>query len=431
MPLKAATESRRLRLSLFTVLYFIQGIPSGLFLISLPGWFASNGLGKLEIGKFIAFTTLPWSFKFFFAPLMDRFHFLKMGRRRPWIITTQLGILVSTILMAAVPDPLNNLWWLSFYGFLMNLFSSIQDLAVDGMSVDVLPQEDRATAQGFMVGGQAIGRTLVSAGGALILFRFGYFNFIMLTGIIAGLGMLFPVFVRERPGEALLPWTEGRPSEHALKFKIDGWIPLVKNLFRAMAIPSSLILILALFVHRLPVGITRTVYPVVIVQKLGWTNQQFSQLLSLANLAAALFAMLLGPFIVAKIGRLKTIYVTFGLVVFVYLSSGFFTGYWNEKWFMAGSAILSEALMVLSNVAFFAILMELCGKKVAATQFALYMALHNFGISGGAWLCGILEKSFTETQFFYLCAFFSIATIAIMLLPNLKRDREKLAALDA
>jgi PAT family beta-lactamase induction signal transducer AmpG len=196
MPLKAATESRRLRLSLFTVLYFIQGIPSGLFLISLPGWFASNGLGKLEIGKFIAFTTLPWSFKFFFAPLMDRFHFLKMGRRRPWIITTQLGILVSTILMAAVPDPLNNLWWLSFYGFLVNLFSSIQDLAVDGMSVDVLPQEDRATAQGFMVGGQAIGRTLVSAGGALILFRFGYFNFIMLTGIIAGLGMLFPVFVR-------------------------------------------------------------------------------------------------------------------------------------------------------------------------------------------------------------------------------------------
>src|SRR5262245_20194253 len=109
MMIKSAAESRALRLWLFTVLYFVQGIPSGFFLISLPGWFAQRGIGKAEIGGFIAFVTMPWAFKFIFAPLMDKFHFLKMGRRRPWIISTQLGIFVCTLLMAAVPEPLTNL----------------------------------------------------------------------------------------------------------------------------------------------------------------------------------------------------------------------------------------------------------------------------------------------------------------------------------
>ena len=150
--LKSAAESRPLRLSLFTVLYFVQGIPSGFFLISLPGWFAQHGLSKAEIGKFIAIVTMPWAFKFIFAPLMDKFHYLRMGRRRPWIITTQLGIFVCTLMMAFVPDPIANLSALAFYGFLVNLFSSIQDLAVDGMAVDLLPKEDQARAQAFMIG---------------------------------------------------------------------------------------------------------------------------------------------------------------------------------------------------------------------------------------------------------------------------------------
>src|SRR5687768_15855794 len=116
IPFKSAAESRTLRLYLFTVLYFVQGIPSGFFLISLPGWFAQHGLSKAEIGKFIAIVTMPWAFKFVFAPLMDKFHFLKMGRRRPWVLSTQLGILVCTVFMALVPDPIHNIRWLAFYG---------------------------------------------------------------------------------------------------------------------------------------------------------------------------------------------------------------------------------------------------------------------------------------------------------------------------
>ena len=427
---KSAAESRSLRLYLFTVLYFVQGIPSGFFLISLPGWFAQHGLSKAEIGKFIAVVTMPWAFKFIFAPLMDKFHFLKMGRRRPWIIGTQLGIFVCTVLMAFVPEPIRNLNTIALYGFLVNLFSSIQDLAVDGMAVDILPKEEQARVQGFMIGGQALGKTAASAGGSLILIAWGYPVFVLLTGIVAGIGMLFPLLVRERPGESLLPWTAGRPSPEALHLKIDRWGTLLRGLLKAFLVPSSIVLVLALFIHRIPVGITRTIYPVVTVQELGWTNPQYSQLLGFATLLSALVAMFIGMILVDRIGRLTTIFVTFAAVTLVFVASGYLTAWWPQRWFMSSSAISAEILIVLSNVAFYAIGMQLCWKRVAATQFALYMALNNLGVTAGAWLTSALEKHLSVPQFFYLAAFFSGLTIVIMALANVRRDEARVAGFD-
>jgi PAT family beta-lactamase induction signal transducer AmpG len=243
--------------------------------------------------------------------------------------------------------------------------------------------------------------------------------------------MLFPLLVRERPGESLLPWTAGKPSPEALQLKIDRWSTLLKGLLKAFLVPSSVVLVLALFIHRIPVGITRTIYPVVTVQELGWTNPQYSQLLGFATLVSALVAMFVGMILVDKIGRMTTIYATFGAVALVFLASGYLTVWWPQRWFMSSSAVLAEVLIVLSNVAFYAIGMQLCWKKVAATQFALYMALNNLGVTAGAWLTSALEKYLTVPQFFYLAAFFSGLTIVIMMLANVRRDEARVARFDA
>ncbi|HUR56979.1 MAG TPA: MFS transporter [Opitutaceae bacterium] len=420
----AAAESRSARLVLFTTLYFVQGIPSGFFLISLPGWFAQNGLSKGEIGGFIAIVTMPWAFKFVFAPIMDRVGFLKMGRRRPWIIATQLGIFACTLWMAFVPDPLHHLRLLSLCGFLVNLFSSIQDLAVDGMSVDLVPEHEQARVQAFMIGGQALGKTAATAGGALVLIAWGYAPFVVLTAIAAAIGMLFPLLIRERAGESLLPWTPGQASPEALKLQIGDWTTLLRELFGAFRVRASLIVVTALFIHRLPVGITRTVYPVVTVQKLGWSNGDYSNLLGFATLASAILAMCFGPWIVRRMGRLNAIHATFGAVVLLFLASGFFTALWPHRWFMSSSAILAEILVILSNVAFYAMCMQLCRKRVAATQFALYMALNNLGVTAGAWLTGRLERYLSEPQFFYLSAALSALVMVVLLAPRLGAEVE-------
>ena len=105
----ALSENTFLRYFNFIALYVAQGIPEGMAFFGIPAWMAMNGKTPGEIGSFVAAVGLPWSFKIIVAPLMDRFTYLPMGRRRPWVLFGQLGLMVSFIAMAYVPDPLNNL----------------------------------------------------------------------------------------------------------------------------------------------------------------------------------------------------------------------------------------------------------------------------------------------------------------------------------
>ncbi|MBK7038617.1 MAG: hypothetical protein IPH42_20380 [Bacteroidetes bacterium] len=121
----------------FIALYIAQGIPEGMAYFGIPAWMAMNGKTPGEIGSFVAAVGLPWSFKLVVAPLMDRFSFLPMGRRRPWVLIGQLGLIISFIAMAFVPDPLNNLWLLTLSGFSVACFGAFQDVATDGMAIDI------------------------------------------------------------------------------------------------------------------------------------------------------------------------------------------------------------------------------------------------------------------------------------------------------
>src|SRR4051794_12319289 len=116
-PIPSLTEHTVLRYINFIALYVAQGIPEGMAFFGIPAWMAMNGKTPGEISGFVVAVGLPWSCKMVVAPLMDRFSFLPMGRRRPWVLFGQLGLMMSFIAMAFVPDPLNNLKLLMAAGF--------------------------------------------------------------------------------------------------------------------------------------------------------------------------------------------------------------------------------------------------------------------------------------------------------------------------
>ena len=108
MNLKIPTlsESAFLRYFNFSALYFTEGLPQGMLYIGIPAWMAMQGKSATEIGGFAVATSLPWTFKFVIAPLMDRYTYLPMGRKRPWVLLGHLGLILSIIIFAFVPDPL-------------------------------------------------------------------------------------------------------------------------------------------------------------------------------------------------------------------------------------------------------------------------------------------------------------------------------------
>ena len=125
--LPSLSENSILRYFNFIALYFAQGVPEGMLFYGIPAWMVMNGNTPGEIAGFAVACGLPWSFKFIVAPLMDRYTYLPMGRKRPWVILGQIGLIASCIYMAYVPDPLNNLNQFMLAGFMVSFFGAFQD----------------------------------------------------------------------------------------------------------------------------------------------------------------------------------------------------------------------------------------------------------------------------------------------------------------
>ena len=136
------SSSPRTRYATGALAYFAQGIPKGLLHIALPAWLAVEGVPASGVAAFLGVIMLPWAFKLVVGPLMDHYEFLPMGKRRPWVLAMQAGMVLSLLALGWVDDPANQVGLLSALGFLVNSFTASQDVAVDGMSIDLVPIEE-------------------------------------------------------------------------------------------------------------------------------------------------------------------------------------------------------------------------------------------------------------------------------------------------
>ncbi len=224
------TQNATLRYLVFSALYISEGIPIGILFYAIPAWLAMNGKTPLEIASYMAVIIIPWTFKIVIAPLMDRYTILSMGRKRPWIIFGQLGLMISFLVFGFIPDPLDNLNMLMIAGFIVNIFGSIQDIAIDGMAVELIPLNQQARANGIMWGSRIIGQSLSLVIGTALINIVGFTNAISSMALIVIILILVPIYFRERPGEKLMPWTKGKPSEDSKKVQSKDWGSLLKNL---------------------------------------------------------------------------------------------------------------------------------------------------------------------------------------------------------
>jgi len=269
------TENAVLRYFSFAILYVAQGIPEGMTYFGIPAWLAMNGKTPSQIGSYAGFMALPWSFKILVAPLMDRFTFLPMGRRRPWVLVGQFGLMISFIFMAFVPDPLNNLNLLKASAFCISFFGAFQDVAVDGMAIDVVPIQQQARANGVMWGAKTIGISLSLVTGTWIINHISFRHAILFLSISVCMIMIVPLLVRERAGEKLLPWTKGKASPLVEKIQLENFAQIFKSLYRVFFLPSSFFLGVGFFVINMAFGLMDTLLPVFTIQGVGWSNQQY------------------------------------------------------------------------------------------------------------------------------------------------------------
>lgn len=275
------SQSARLRYASGAMLYFAQGMPKGLLNIAVPAWLATNGLGAAEIASYLAIIVLPWAFKLLSGPLMDRFEFLPMGNRRPWVLGAQLGLVISLCCLMLIDDPMSQLGMLTALGALINVFAATQDVATDGLAIDLVPETEHGRINASMSFGKSVGWAISAGASGTLLANYGLGVAGMVASVVCALVFVAFLFVREREGERILPWTQGRAAtEHR---EPPSFRSVFGRLNRVLWSRASWTMFAIMFLYGLTSGYGDALMPIAAVKLFGFTTEQWSQLVALVH----------------------------------------------------------------------------------------------------------------------------------------------------
>jgi len=253
----------------------------------------------------------------------------------------------------------------------------------------------------------------------------------LFLSVLISLILLVPLLFRERPGEKLLPWTQGAPSESALKIQLESLGQIFKSLFKVFLLPSSLFMGIAFFSFQIGNGLINALLPVFAIQEMGWTDEGYSHVFSVINISAGFLGMFAGGALADLFGkkRMMSIY----LVCMIMLVSGiaFTKAYWPRPFFIEGFIGVFYTFYVFLTIAGFATGMSLCWKRVAATQFTLYMAISNLGRAAGASLLGPLRNYLPWEYVILSFAVFAIGMLVMIQLLRLNKHMVSLEKLES
>ncbi len=431
------SENKTARMTTLCGLYVAQGIPWGFVTVTFAAWLAQpkHNLSTAQIGPMLAVATLPWSFKFLWGPLMDRFTIPSMGRRRPWIIFAQsMAILVLASMLLF--DDLPGMVWTSapdaspamkmifhlipgpLAGLILlaNVFVSLQDVAVDALAVDLLKEDERGVANGLMYGCSYLGTAIGGAGLGLVVSRYGIQAGLIGQAVLLSVIMLLPLLFRERPSTA--HGEDGgqvdRP-ELAVQDNMSGSV--FGDLWKSFRLKSTLLGAAIALGARIGIGVLTAVF-VDYLLKHGWTQEEYTSVMGGSALMLGLCGSVLGGFAADRIGAKQIIVVASLLLGGLWIGCGAWPPVVESKMLMKCLLNSQEFLLGMMSAALFSLFMTISWPRVAATQFTTYMALMNLSTTCGSYAAGQLSIHFDVQQLLVIAGLLQMA----MMIPVLFID---------
>lgn len=413
------SDSPRMRYATGSLMYFAQGIPAGLLAIAIPAWLASQGVSASQIASYLAVITLPWAFKLLSGPLMDRFEFLPMGRRRPWVLAAQSGLSLSLLALMLVERPAEQMGLLMLIGVLVNIFAATQDVAVDGMSIELTPVTEQGRLNGFMAFGKAVGWGTSSAVSGMLLVTFGLSITSIVAAAITGFVLLAFTLVLERDGERRLPWSSGEAASPPRPDRSFGSV--FSGINSVLWKRYSLIVSGIMLFDGLVAGYGRALMPIAAVKLFGYTTPQWSQLVAVMGLIGAVVALGFGP-LIDRFGAKRMLFVTVSLVaVHAFLIAGT-QQLWENTLYVRAMLSIWILLGPVVMVGVIALAMTICSTGISATQFAIYMSVANIGFSMGSKIYGMVAERSTYVDAYMLLGLFTVVPILMLFFHKHRHD---------
>lgn len=393
--LASSLGSPVLELGLLGSLYFSQGLPLGFFTQALPVMLREDEFTLGEIGL-TSMLAMPWGLKFLWAPFVDSTPLSRLGRRKSWIVPLQLGSALLLLGLAMSSLVLHSMPVLMAGVFLLNLIAATQDIATDGLALDVLAPSERGLANGLQVAGYRVG--MVVGGGALLILHdeLGSSGTFVAMAALTALATLPILLTRESERHHDREPVPAAKAPHFLRRPGTGRVLLVVVTYKAG--------------EAFATGMLRPYF-----SDLGLTLGDIGWLLGTVGFVSGLVGALLGGALANRLGRQRA------LVVFGLLQAATVAGYA----FMAASAPGLTTIYALcaaehlaggmATVALFTCMMDWCSVEQAASDYTVQASAVVIATGMATLLAGVSAQALGYANHFALASVLSLSAVAAVM----------------
>ena len=382
---------------------FACGVPLLLTTSVLQAWMTEEGVNLSVIGLF-SLVGLPYTLKFLWAPVFDRFALPLFGRRRGWMLVMQAALIVALVLLGRT-DPGNTPWLVALAAFLVTFFSASQDVVVDAYRREDLRDNELGLGSSLYVNGYRIGMLLAGSGGLILADHIGFRSVYLLMAASLLAGVVTTLLCRE-PDVA-----EGAPTS----FREAVVQPFVEYFSRDQALLILVFILLYKIGDQMASTMTTPLY-----LSLGFSKTQIGTVAKLFGFWATVAGGLAGGIVLLRVGIVRSLYM-FGFLQAV--STLGFT--WLA---LAGNSLPVLATVIafenlssgMGTSAYVAYMASLTNKRFTATQYALLSSFMGIPRVLASAPTGWLVETMGWAVFFLGCAL--IALPALLLLPRVTAE---------
>ncbi len=391
---------------------FSSGLPLALCGSTLQAWLTTAGASLQTLG-WLTLVGLPYTWKFVWAPFMDRFIVPFLGRRRGWIFLTQatlLGLILTLGHSAPATQPLR----IALLAFLLAFVSASQDIVIDAYRADLLPPHRRGPGAAASVLGY---RLAMLVSGALALILAGHWGWVRTYTLMAGLMGL----------SLLTTWRAPEPA-HREAGPISLRQAVVEPLREFLQRPQALTWLGVILLFKLGDAFAGALSSTFLIRGVGFSIVEVGMVNKGIGLMATLLGATLGGVLMTRWGLYAAL-LRFGLLqnavtlcFFALALKG------HDLGWMVGAVFLDNLGSGMGTTAFTALLMSLCHARFSATQFALLSALAAMGRVYVGPLAGFLAAQWGWPLYYLFATLAGMP--ALLLLARLRTALLRLDAID-
>lgn len=395
---KEAILNRRTLICVFTG--FTSGLPLYILIQLVPAWLRSEGIGLAEIG-FFSLIGFPYTWKFIWSPIMDRYTLPFLGRRRGWMLVTQLALTASIAAMGYL-QPEFSIWAIAYLAAGVAFFSASQDIVLDAYRRELLPDMELGLGNAVHVQAYRLAG-LVPGSLALILSdHISWHAVFLVVAAFMVIGILLTLSIDEPTRHPAAPQT--------IK---EAVIEPFREFIGRTGLSQALLVLAFLFLYKLGDNMATALQTPFYID-LGFSRTQIGTVAKFASLIAVIVGGTVGGLVMVKLSINRALWL-FGFVQIISILGFAVLSEVGDNLWMLGAATAFEYLGVgLGGAALVAFMARSTNPAFAATQFALFTALAAVPRIFANATTGVIVEQVGWTNFFLLCTALAIPGMLLL-----------------